>query len=208
MAEASDWCELTDLSKTCILHSLHVLPGQDETGLVTERLNLFCKELETAIEFNGECIGSADVIDTYLTEGAKSARDLIVGHTNESMSNDFDCDLLFRACWKAYRMEKRPDTTVTEFSKWHPVESDDCMYHLWLIFNAILSPNSDEMRIHVKCLNEIMKRLLDLCGHECSRQELVYSTTSEKVDYPEYLKAIANYSVKFGLRSALTCEVS
>ena len=53
-----------------------------------------------------------------------------------------------------------------------------------------------------------MRRVFDLCGHECSRGELVYNTKSKMLEYPEYLKAIANYNEKFDLKKTLTCEVS
>lgn len=52
-----------------------------------------------------------------------------------------------------------------------------------------------------------MKRMFELCSHECSRDELVYTSSSKKLEYPEYLKAIANYNEKFNLKKALTCEV-
>ena len=204
--------KLTTLSETCILHSLHVLSSQNESDMATEQLKPFYKEIEAAVYQSNtdlERTKTTYAIPTVcLTEGARKAKDTIAQHINKHISSKFDYNRLFRACWKVYRMEKRPDTTVTEFSRWHPVDSDDCMYHLWLIFNAILLPDSDEMKINVKYLDEIMKRLFDLCGHECSRQDLVYSTTTEKLEYPDYLKAIANYTVKFGLKSALTCEVS
>ena len=223
-------CELTNLTKTCILHALHILMKRDNSRW--EQIQKFCRELNETVTCSnaGKAIIKADKkshfyasvpgvsheeplqIDTdEFYKGLLTAKDILllieqklVQHID---SADFDHNSLFRVCWKVYRVEKRPDSVVTEFSSQHP-ESDDCMYYLWLVFNAIISPEADEMRIPVRCLDEVMRRVFDLCGHECSRDELVYSTTNEMLEYPEYLKAIANYNVKFDLKKTLTCEVS
>ena len=228
-------CELTNLTKSCILHCLHLLlrtgdrkPHRHDP----EQIQKFCRELcEKVMQSNsskdknsslfftsvlGVSIREPLQIDTdEFEKGLLTARDIflkieqkLVECIKLNHDGDFDHDSLFRVCWKVYRVEKRPDSLVTEFSTQHP-ESDDCMYYLWLVFNAILSPEeSDEIRIPVRCLDEVMRRVFDLCGHECSRDELVYNSSSEMLEYPEYLKAIANYNVKFDLKKTLTCEVS
>lgn len=225
--------ELTNLSKSCILHSLHLLSpasGQDDSlssAASVARINKFCKELYEAaqrkIEGKKRRSSTTKTLPERVTEnlldsdslrsfheGRLSADQLceeIERNLSGCITDDFDHESLFRVCWKVYREKKRPDKEVIEFSRQHPVETDSCMYHLWLIFNAILPSMTKEMTTSVRCLDMIMKRLLDLCGHECSSQELVYGTTSEKLDYLGFLKAIANYIERFNLKSSLTCEV-
>ena len=210
--------ELTNLSKVCIIHALHAFSKQDGS----DKIKTFCSELITAVSgkvkdkrrftIPQQMVNLEGHIDDFYNKKL-SAKELVV-HIgkilNECLKQDFNHESLFRLCWKIYRTEKRPDNAVREFSNAHPAEHDDCMYYLWLIFNSILSPESDEIRIRVECLNEVLKRLFDLCGHaiDWPKEELEYKSTSEMLDYPKYLKAIANYNVKFDLKSALTCEVS
>ena len=221
-------CELTNLTKSCILHSLHILMKRDKSRW--EQIQKFCRELYDVARYNGKITIKADKkshfhasvpgvsseeplqIDTdEFYKGILTGKDILLLIEQKLVecinSGDFHYDALFRVCWKVYRVEKRPDSMVTEFSSQHP-ESEDCMYYLWLVFNAILSPDANEIKIPVRCLDDVMRRVFDLCGHECSRDELVYSTNSETLEYPEYLKAIANYNVKFDLKKTLTCEVS
>ena len=219
-------CELTNLTKSCILHSLHILLKRDKPHW--EQIQKFFRELYERVMSNSKDKRSlfyASVPGVSLEEplqidadkfekGLLTVKDIFPKIEQElvecirlTSDGDFDQDSLFRVCWKAYRVEKRPDSVVTEFSSQHP-ESEDCMYYLWLVFNAILLPESDDIRIPVRCLDEVMRRVFDLCGHECSRDELVYNTSSEMLEYPQYLKAIANYNVKFDLKKTLTCEVN
>ena len=231
MAEVPQF-ELTNLTKSCILHSLNMILLRRDKPHWERSVQKFYRELyETATYSNSKVSVKTDKrnqipaspvpgsgnsqslqIDAdEFEKGLLTAMDIFLNIEHKLVKNikgdDFDYDSLFRVCWKAYRVEKRPDNIVTEFSSQHP-ESDDCMYSLWLVFNAILSPESDAIRIPVKCLDKVMRRVFDLCGHECSRGELVYYTSSKMLEYPEYLKAIANYNVKFDLKKTLTCEVS
>ena len=234
VSQSDSKCELTNLTKSCILHSLNILLKRDKPHW--EQLQRFCRELyEISIRHwdgkvsvkrsqmstfpAGTTPGSRDSFMESLQidadefeKGLLTAMDIFLKLEPKLVKSikggDFDYDSLFRVCWKAYRVEKRPDNIVTEFSSQHP-ESDDCMYYLWLVFNAILSPDSyAEVRIPVSCLDEVMKRVFDLCSHECSSGELAYNTSSEMLEYPEYLKAIANYNEKFDLKKTLTCEVN
>ena len=229
MENKNKFVELTHLSKMCILHSLHALSPQDSEAesVSNDRVDRFCRELHEVVSHSGKYnskkkrqiqtdrenpldISSSSIEDFY--EGKLSVEQFslqIEQKLSEHVMEDFDHDALFRVCWKVYRERKRPDKMVTEFSRQQPAESDDRMYHLWLIFNAVLSPEGSKvMTISVKCLDVIMMRLFYLCGHECSSQELTYSSESAALEYPEYLKAIANYNEKFNLKSSLTCEVS
>ena len=233
MADSRQQCELTNLTKSCILHSLHLLLRRDRKPhrCDPEQIQKFCRELcEKVMQSNSSKDKSLSLFFTSVPgvslkeplqinveefeKGALTAMDIFLKIEQKlfeciklNRDCDFDHDSLFRICWKLYRVEKRPDSLVTEFSTQH--QSDDCMYYLWLVFNAILSlEESDNIRIPVRCLDEVMRRVFDLCGHECSRDELVYNSSSEMLEYPEYLKAIANYNVKFDLKKTLTCEVS
>ena len=226
--QSSRKCELTNLTKSCILHPLNIMLKRDKPHW--EQLQKFCSELyskvsQVKIDKRSQQMPAAgdslkDSLQISVDEFEKGSlttmdisleieRKLVESLSIKEGHDDFDYDSLFRVCWKAYRVEKRPDTIVTEFSSQHPDRDDDCMYHLWLVFNAILSSSeSDEIRIPVKCVDKVMRRMFDLCGHECSRGELVYNTKSKMLEYPEYLKAIANYNEKFDLKKTLTCEVS
>ena len=221
--------ELTALSRACILHALCVLT-EDPCSELANSIRKLYKELYVAVTNNDQLNSkkrrsSIQMLSTNIAEntlgidvsfvddykeGIPDAKDLcqqIEQKLNGCMTGDFYHDSLFRACWKVYRERKRPDKIVTEFSGQHPPESDDSMYLLWLIFNAVLPPESDDMKLPVDCLDVIMKRLFDLCGHECSSEELV-TTSCKMLEYPGYLMAIATYSEKFNLKTSLTCEVS
>ena len=224
-------CELTNLTKSCILHSLHVLMKQRDKPHNLNQIQKFCRELCERVMCNSKdkslSLFFASVPGVSLKEplqidadefekGLLTVKDILPKieqklveyiQLNSESAGNFDHDALFRICWKVYRVEARPDNVVTKFSSEHPA-SDDYMYYLWLIFNAILSPDSYEVRIPVRCLDEVMRRVFDLCSHECSRDELVYNSSSEMLEYPEYLKAIANYNAKFDLKRTLTSEVS
>ena len=227
----SKHCELTNLTKSCILHSLHVLLKQDRQPRSPDKVQKFCRDLcERVLQSNSKDKRSlffASVPGVSLEEplqidanefekGLLTAKDIFpkfeqklvecIQLSGEPVS-DFDHDAIFKICWKVYRIEARPDNVVTKFSSEYPA-SDDCMYYLWLIFNAILSPgDSFDAKIPVRCLDGVMRRVFDLCSHECSRDELVYNSSSEMLEYPEYLKAIANYNAKFDLKKTLTTEV-
>ena len=221
-------CKLTNLTKSCILSSLHVVINREKPqGAQVQNL---CRELygtctlpapnggkgekrRTSVPGTSLLVSLLFNVDE-LEKGRLTAKDILPKIEQTlvefvASGGGIEHDALFRVCWKTYKVQKRPDRVVTEFSSQHP-EPDDCMYNLWLIFNALLSPEStdvDEMRIPVKCVDEVMRRVFDLCGHECSRDELAYNTSNQMLKYPEYLKAIANYSEKFGLKKTLTCEV-
>lgn len=152
-------CELTNLTKSCILHSLNILLKRNKPH--REQLEKFCRELYA--------VASAPRVHTQYS-GSKVKRSQSVPGAGDSLNlaslqinadefemglldltamdifqkverklvksiegDEFNYDSLFRVCWKAYRVEKRPDSIVTEFSSQHP-ESDDCMYYLWLVW--------------------------------------------------------------------------
>ena len=136
-------------------------------------------------------------------EGALSVNDfsLLIERrlVEESNHGDFDADALHRACWSVYHLEKRSEIS---FPRWF---SDECMYRLWLIFNAVLEPKPDTM-MPMKSVNEILKRLVELCGYTWNPN--YEYTEKEMLDYPQYLEAITKYFERFELDTSLTCEVS
>ena len=227
MTDATHASEFTNLSKTCILHALSILSADDGSS---SQVNKFCNEIFRAVqrqvptktrrrgsirqaaEVETQLIDDIDpqIVERYIKREISSMQFLVEIERVlfRYVPDNFDHNAMFSVCWKVYRERQRPDSKAAEFSMHHPPEHDDCMYLLWLIFNAIISPEAEAMMIPVKCLDVIMERLFDLCGHECSSEELVYSTMGERLDYPSYLKAVANYSAKFKLKSSLTCEVS
>lgn len=226
-------CELTLLSKNCILHSLHVLSTEDEPKV--SDVNKLCDELHEAVLDNKykkkkhhlqqtveETSLDVDVgMVKDFCEKKLSAEKFCLQIEEKLVSEcirvrrDFDHDSLFRACWNVYLDIKQQDLMAVELlSKDLELMTDDhkygCMYHLWVMFNAILSQWSKDMLISAECFHIIMKRLFDLCGQDCPIEELVPSSTSiiGGMTYLEYLNAIANYSKRFDLKSSLTCEVS
>ena len=216
--QEDDKLELTTLSRNCILHSLQVLAKQGYMDTVSglDKIKKFCSELSEAVSGRSSKKRPSVrlAVEVPLLEPHNmsqfykeklSVKQLLLQieeKVNEVLKEGFDQDTLYRVCWKVYCTEKRPHD---HFSNWF---SNDCMYRLWLIFNAaVLPPNSDIMlKVPVKSLNEIWKRMLELCGHECSSCE--YSSTKVALDYLEYLQATANYIVQFKLDPSLTCEVS
>ena len=217
--------QLTNLSKSCLLHALVVIVDDDQPSSL-DRIKKFCEDLLLQVQRNGapkrrpslkqdmdvETQPTFDpaAIKSFLKgeATAKQFQEVLEREMVQRINGDFDYNAMFSICWKVYRERQRPDSKAEVFSKQHPPEKDDCMYYLWLIFNAVISPEEKAMVMPVKCLDVIMTRLFELCGHECSSEELVYSTAHENLDYPGYLKAIANYCEKFSLKSSLTCEVS
>ena len=207
-------CELTDLAKTCILHSLSVLKGEDESSSI-EHINKFCKALyhavrhqkikhssksldvdpQSVIKFSTGEICSED----FLTEIERAI--------NKSAVDNFDHESYFKVCWEAYHQQKMPERIVVEFSS-RPLR--ESMYHLWLVFNAIIPPKSSKMMMPAKNLDVIMKRVYDMCRHKSTRDELGYDTTTSNsdLDFPEVLEVIARYQAKFDLNQGLTIEVS
>ena len=229
-ADCAKPCELTNLSKSCLLHALDaiLLADDDHDSSSLNRVDTFCKELFLLVQGNGtrkrrtsslkrgmqdvetEPAIDPEVIESFLKReiSAKQFQEVIEKELFQHTDGDFDHDGMFSVCWKVYRERQHPDSKADVFSKQHPPEEDDCMCCLWLIFNSMISPEEKAMVMPVKCLDVITKRLCELCGHECSSEELVDSTAYKNLDYPDYLKAIAKYCERFKLKSSLTCEVS
>ena len=211
--------ELTNTSRHCLLHTIQVLLPQQGMHTVLPRsgshkIDTFCSQLWDMINGgnkvkrkNTQFVVSEDPLVTSLEvnqfyEGALSVNDfsllierkLIV----ESNNGNFDPEELHRICWNVYHLEKRAEIS---FPKWF---SDECMYRLWVIFNTVLEPKPD-MLMPVKSVNEIMKRLVELCGYTWN--PMYEYSDREMLEFPEYLEAITKYFEKFSLDTSLTCEV-
>ena len=61
------------------------------------------------------------------------------------------------------------------------------------------------MLMPVKSVNEIMKRLVELCGYTWN--PMYEYSDKEMLEFPEYLEAITKYFEKFNLNTSLTCQV-
>ena len=214
-------CELTDVAKTCILHSLSVLKGEDESSSI-ECINKFCKALYCAVRHRKikhlpklvhhshktldldpqsvrkYCMGEICTED-FFTEIERAI--------NKSAVDNFDHESFFKVCWEAYHQRKMPERIVLEFSS-HPLQ--ESMYHVWLVFNAIIPPKSSKMVMPAKNLDVIMKRVYDMCAFDSTREELGYGTTASNssLDFPEVLEVIARYQAKFKLNPCLMIEAS
>ena len=217
--QEDDKLELTTLSRNCILHALQVLSKQGNVHTVSglDKIKEFCSECLEAVSgrasnkrkpsvqltVSEELIVEPNVISQFY-EGKLTAKKFflqIEKKIYEVWKEDFDQDILYRVCWKVYCTEKRPRDNL---SKWF---TDDCMYRLWLVFNAVLPPKSDgTFKASVKSLNEIWKRMLELCGHEHPNCE--YNSIKVALEYLEYLQATANYIERFELNPSLVYEVS
>ena len=216
--QEDDKLELTDLSRNCILQALEVLPKSASTADVLsdlDKLKRFCQEISEIVKSKScayrkrvaqqgisekDILTDSRIIDRFYNGGI-SANDFLLQveeKLNETLTEDFDHEALFRACWKVYCAERKP-LLSQRFC-------DDSVYHLWLIFNAILPPESDNMMlIPVKSLNVIMKRMLNLCVHEPISYD--YSGNKVALDFQEYLQAMANYIEPFKLQPSLIHEV-
>ena len=211
-------CELTDLSRTCILHTLSVLRGQDESESI-ESVNKFCKRLYQAVQYKRskdsggvDSEKSLDVdsrsVKSYCDGRGGSAEKLLFKielELSECAVDDFVEESLFKACWEVYHEHKQPwpEQIVVEFSSHCLRES---VYNLWLVFNAIVPSESGKLTTPANNLDVLMKRMYDLCGHACSREELGYGSTVE-IDFLGYVKIVARYQRKFNLNPKLTSEV-
>lgn len=212
--------ELTNTSKHCILHAVQALQPQHGIPSATptsssHKIDGFCSQLLKVIRSRSkrkrkptQLIASEDPLISSLKvnqfyDGTMSVNDfsLLVERRvlEESNNGGFDPSSLHRVCWDVYHLEKRVEIS---FPQWL---SEECIYLLWLIFNTVLEPKSDTL-MTVKSVNEIMKRLVELCGYTWN-PKYKYSA-KEMLEYPEYLEAITRYFEEFRLDSSLICEVS
>lgn len=209
---------LNNTTRHCILHAVQVLLPQQGMHTVLPRsgshkIDGFCGRLaEIASQGRGKkkntiplviseepLVSSLEVNQFY--EGALSVNDfaLLIEKRLLEEQSDLDQDAIHRECWNVYHIEKRAEIS---FPRWF---SDECMFRLWLIFNTVLEPQPETM-MAVKSVNEIMKRLVELCGYTWN--PLYEYKMKDLLDYPEYLEAITKYFEKFSLDTSLTCEVS
>ena len=215
-----DKLELTSLSRNCILHALEVLLKsasttsalsdldkikqfcQDISEILNKKSNVYKKKAAQQGISDKDMFTDSRAFDRFYS-GGLSSNDVLLQveeKLNEKLTEDFDQEALFRTCWRVYSAERKPQPSLSQRF------CDDSVYHLWLIFNTVLPPESDTMLIPVKSLNFIMKRMLDLCVHE----PISYGDYSGKkvaLDYQEYLQALANGTEPFKLQPSLIHEV-
>ena len=218
--QEDDKLELTNLSRNCILHALEALPKAASTANVLsdlDKIKHFCQEISEIVYSKSsmhkkksaqrgileeeELLVESKVVDQFYN-GVTSANDFLMRieeKLNERLTGNFDHNALFSACWQVYCAERKPHLALSQRF------CDESVYHLWLIFNAALPPESDTILIPVKSLNVIMKRMLDLCVHE----PVFYDYNGKKValDYQEYLQAIVTYTDPLKLQPSLIQEV-
>ena len=210
---------LTNTSRHCLLHTVQVLLPQQGMHTVLPasgslKIDNFCNRLAEVASGGAKAkkkalpsvISEEPLVSTLevnqFYEGALSVNDfalLIEKRLIEESATDVNLDALHRICWDMYHLEKRAEIS---FPRWF---SDECMYRLWLIFNTVLEPKPDIM-MPVKSVNEILKRLVELCGYTWNPNYEYFE--KEFLEFPEYLEAITRYFDKFALDTSLTCEVS
>ena len=211
---------LNNTTKHCLLHTVQVLVPQLGMHTVlpqsgSHKIDNFCNQLSLVISSGGGGKGKKrsptvtipeDPLVSTLEvnqffEGALSVNDfslLIERRLLDESNGELNLDAVHRACWNVYHLERRADIS---FPRWF---SDECSYRLWLIFNTVLEPTPDT-HMPVKSVNEILKRLVELCGYTWNPKYEFYE--KEMLEYPEYLEAITKYFEKFSLDTSLTCEV-
>ena len=211
---------LNNTTKHCILHTVQVLlPHLDMRTVLpksgSHKIDIFCSRLSDVVSGGGskgkkrstrELVISEEPLVTSLEvnqfyEGALSVNDfsLLIEARLIQESSDFEVEALHRVCWDVYQSEKQGEIS---FRRWF---SNLCLYRLWLIFNTVLEPKPETL-MPVRSVNEILKRLVELCGYTWNPQYEYHE--KELLDYPEYLAAITKYFDKFSLDTSLTCEVS
>ena len=209
--------QLTNISRHCLLHTVHVLRPQHNLSIVlpksgSHKIESFCMELLEAVLVKPSqkkaiallpeepLIPSIEV--HRFCEGATGMTDfaLVIEEKFLSVSKgNINLDAFHRCCWKYYEMERKSEIS---FPKWF---SRECTYRLWLIYNCVLDCDLDTA-LPLRTANEVMKRIVELCGYTWN-QSYMYQY-KEKMTYPEYLQAITTYFEKFKLETSLTCEVS
>ena len=212
--QEDDKLELTNLSGNCILHALEALPKSAGTANVScdlDKIKKFCQEISEIVTNKSNVQNKKKVVqhgisgkdgpnlvdlcdfDRFYKGGINSSDFLLQVEEkfNETLTEDFDHELLFRTCWQVYCAERKQQLSSSQYFY------DESLYHLWLIFNAVLPPaaESDTMLIPVKSLNVIVTRMLDLCAHEpisCN-----YHGNKVALDYQDYLSVtiISGYKI-------------
>ena len=219
--QEDDKLELTNLSRNCILHALEALPKAASTANILsdlDKIRHFCQDISEIVHSKSnmykkksvqrgipemeELPIESKVVDQFYN-GVTSANDFLMQieeKLNETLTGNFDHNALFRACWQVYCAERNPHFTLSQCFC-----DESVYYHLWLVFNAVLPPESDLLLIPVKSLSVVMKRMLDLCAHEPISYD--YSGKKVALNYQEYLQAIVTYTEPLKLQPLLIQEV-
>ena len=221
--QEDDKLELTNLSRNCILHALEVLPKSAGTADVScdlDKIKKFYQEIsEIIVKIKSNVQNKKKVVQHGISDkvGATLVDSLDFDHFykgginssdfllqveekfNETFTEDFDHEALFKACWRVYCAERKQQLSLSQHF------SNESLYHLWLIFNAVLPPESDTMFIPVKSLHVIIKRMLDLCAHEPI--SFNYHGSKVELDYQDYFQAIVGCADPLKLHPSLINEV-
>ena len=206
--------EFPCVTRHCLLHAVHVLAPNGIHHVLpksgSHKIERFCEELSELTKAKQKRKKAVSLPEPPLLlsieihkfySGATTIEDftmLIEQKLLSATEGSIDLDALQRLCWSHYETDKR---SVITFPKWL---SPECTYRLWLIFNTVhdhylVTP------IPRKTVNEVMKRLIELCGYTWN--DSYKYTRQEEVEFPEYVEAITDYFDQLQLETSLTCEV-
>lgn len=171
--------QLTSLSRHALYHAtLTLLPAHSMHTLLpksgSRKIEDFCQELPQSIalknprkknslaEFatsSGQFVASLE-IHKFL-ERAMSVSDfmlLLERQLLDLSGGEIDPDKLHRICWNYYEEEKRSEISIPQWF------SPTCAYRLWLIFCCVQEQELEDTLSDMTA-NEVIKRLVELCGY-------------------------------------------
>ncbi len=73
-------------------------------------------------------------------------------------SGELDPDKLHEICWNVYEAEKKSEISIPQWF------SSTCTFRLWLVFCCVQEQTLDD-RLTAVTANEVIKRLVELCGY-------------------------------------------
>ena len=184
--------------------SLQVLP---QSG--SHNISSFCKELAGLVHTCSDSSAATEellpphTIQNFYSdvitelEFAKEIEKALVEATDVF---GIEVDNLHKICWDYYREAKKGSVS---FPKWL---SSVCTFRLWLVFNQCLD-DSSMCRMSSATMNEVVRRLIELCCYTWNDTYRVSSEESRDFTFPQFLECITDYFDKFNLDTSLTAEV-
>lgn len=170
--------QLTSLSRHALYHAtLCLLPAHSMHMLLpksgSRKIENFCSELPRAILVKnrkkatlnaeggtgGQLVPSIE-IHRFL-ERATSVHGfalLLEKQLLDMSGGEINSDKLHEVCWSYYQAERQSDISIPQWF------SPTCAYRLWLIFCCVQEQALTDM-LSVKTANEVIKRLVELCGY-------------------------------------------